>query len=65
MTQTARKGKLYQLQYIIDLSYFIISQISDIYGILYTVPAILNMRIMLKEGVCKMAWQCYPMRQDV
>jgi hypothetical protein len=27
MTQTARKGKLYQLQYLIDLSCFIISHI--------------------------------------
>ena len=27
MTQTARKGKLYQLQYLIDLSSFIISYI--------------------------------------
>jgi hypothetical protein len=26
MTQTARKGKLYQLQYLIDLSCFIVSR---------------------------------------
>jgi hypothetical protein len=28
-------------------------------------PAILNMRIMFRKGVYKIAWLCYPVEQDV